>query len=301
MTTEESVIDELVEDSITEEEGTLDGAGDEITGADATAQSQEYTPSYKYKVLDEEKEFDTRLHGIIKSKDDEEFLRDLYTRADGLENYKQKLSMRDTEFDTYRNQMAPVVEGFKKLKAARDSGKLQDLFYDLGLDEDTVLQYALSIASERELPEQQRVAVQQNRDYERKVSELESRLSSYEESIQQERIAAQVNDLSALVSNDSVKDIREALQSSGNDLRDTVIKYGVGIYQTTGKEPTVQEAFNAVVNQYRALMPRVDKQQTTQIVQQKTLPRVKGEGGMKQAQKVLTLADLQKMADAIPN
>lgn len=298
----ENVTDELVEETLIETEQALDEPAqiaDETVIEQGTDAGQDYVPSYSYKVLDEEREFDTRFHGIVKSKDDEEFLRDLYTRADGLDSYKQKLSTADTEFDNYKQQMTPVVDGFQKLRTARDEGNLQDLFYDLGVQDDAILNYALDLAKERELPEQQQVAVQQNRDYQRQVADLETRVSSYETGVQQERIATQVNELNTMIASDDVQDIVGALPDRDKSLQSAVYNYGVGVFQSTGREPTVKEAFDAVINQYRGLMPRVDADKLD--TQTKTLPRVKGDGGVNQAQKVLTLDDLKKMAEAIPN
>src|SRR5688500_3044500 len=49
----------------------------------------QYTPNYKFKVMDEEKEFDDFLKGAIKTKEDEEKLRDIVTKAYGLDAHKK--------------------------------------------------------------------------------------------------------------------------------------------------------------------------------------------------------------------
>jgi hypothetical protein len=294
--TEETI--ELVEETLTDD--AID-EGTETPVVEGDGQGTGYTPSFSYKVLDEERTFDPRFHGVIKSKEDEDYLRDLYTKADGLENIKTKYSTVNNEYGSFKQQVAPVIDGFKQLKSYRDAGKYSELFRDLGVDEDAVLNHALSIARERELPEDQRKVITQNRDYERRVQELSSRLDTYESSQQEQLISGQMNELQSYVSDDSVKDIRETLAKTGQDLSTVVYNYGVGMYQTTGKEPSVKQAFEAVIGQYRAFAPRVDEKQKQPVVKQQTLPKIKGDGGMAQAMKSFSLDDLKKMASSIPN
>lgn len=201
------MIDELVNEAVNEE--TVEGV--ETPATEGEAPASDYSPSYSYKVLDEERTFDPRLHGVIKSKEDEEYLRDLYTRADGLDNYKNKYSTVQTEFGSFKQTVTPVIEGFKKLKTYRDEKKYSDLFTDLGLEEDEVLNYALQVAQERALPEEQRRIIQHNRELERKQREYETKVQSYEQSQQEQILTTQVDELKSYVLDESVSDIRGAL------------------------------------------------------------------------------------------
>ena len=56
---------------------------------------EDYTPNTTYKIKDEEKSFNEKLVAGIKDKETEDHLRDLYTKADGLESYKQKFTKKD--------------------------------------------------------------------------------------------------------------------------------------------------------------------------------------------------------------
>lgn len=55
------------------------------------APAPEYKPDFSYKVYDTVKEFDPRLRSVIKSKDDEAYIRDIVTKAEGLEINKRNL------------------------------------------------------------------------------------------------------------------------------------------------------------------------------------------------------------------
>lgn len=50
----------------------------------------EYTPNFKFKVRDEEHEFDERIRPAVTSKEAEDHLRDVYTKAYGLDGVKKR-------------------------------------------------------------------------------------------------------------------------------------------------------------------------------------------------------------------
>ena len=55
----------------------------------------EFVPNYNYKVAQKELVFDERLQGIVKDKGSEEYVRDLVTRAEGLDIIKQRLTEKE--------------------------------------------------------------------------------------------------------------------------------------------------------------------------------------------------------------
>ena len=87
-----------------------------------------YEPNYKYSFKSEEREFDERLRGVITSKENEEYIRDLVTKAEGLDSYKSKLSEKEQSFgDLERlyseaNTNAQKYEtGFERLEQLKNS------------------------------------------------------------------------------------------------------------------------------------------------------------------------------------
>jgi len=158
----------MVETTETGSEGTEE-TGKEIvtdTGEIATEESVEYTPSYKYKVKDEEREFDKRLHAAIKTKEDEDYIRDLHTRADGLDTYKKKHS--DLEGQTNK-----IVAGLQKLQQFRDSGDIGNLVKSLGLKDDALIDYVKSVLDEDNLPKEQKDYLERMRKLEDNNRRLE--------------------------------------------------------------------------------------------------------------------------------
>lgn len=72
-----------------------------------------YEPNYSYNIKSEERTFDERLHGIITSKENEDYIRDLVTKAEGLDTYKTKLSEKEQSYSEMQERYNEVETGFK--------------------------------------------------------------------------------------------------------------------------------------------------------------------------------------------
>lgn len=94
-------------------------------GAEETPQ---YSPDFKFRVGESEHEFDERIKasGLIKTKEDEEYFRDLYTKAYGLdvvkkrhEEKEQKWQSKESEFSSLRSQYDRVQNTIQKLNTLK--------------------------------------------------------------------------------------------------------------------------------------------------------------------------------------
>jgi hypothetical protein len=87
-----------------------------------TQEAPAYEPNWKFKVGDEEREFDDRLKPFVQSKEDEEYFRDMLTKAHGLELNKKRTAAREqewgqkeTEFSSLRQTHDRVQNTLQKL------------------------------------------------------------------------------------------------------------------------------------------------------------------------------------------
>ena len=295
---------ENVDDAIVDNEVTGTESESDIEG---TQEPEEYTPSFTYKVKDEEREFDERLREVIRDKETEEYLRDLYTRADGLDTYKQKLSEREQalqDLEQYRTKAIQMQEGFTQLKQFRDNGDYRRLFSSVGLNDDQILEYALKLAEEQEMPEQYRQTVQEKRQYEDQLYEMQQKMREYENQLkstqtQQYEYEVQkgLTELDSLIKKE--QDLNNFLVDKGINLQEEVLQYGIATTNATGKEPSVAEAFNAVANKYRNLLPT--KEQVVENIvnnRPKSLPRINS-SNQTAPEETMTLEKLRAMANKI--
>ena len=264
----------------------------------------EYEPNFSYKVKDEERQFDERLRKVISDKETEEYIRDLYTKADGLDTYKQKLEDRESKLAEYERKVSELVNGYQQLKTLRDEGNYRKLMSSIGLDDEAVLNYASSLIEEMNMPEEQRQIIQKNREYEERMEALNNKLATYESKVQsfeeistQNLIKSQMDELQGYVNSND--DVAKVLKEKGLDLTQEVLAHGLMVTRQTGVEPSVKEAFDAVVNKYKQFVTS-PQEAVADIVKNraKTLPKIKASKESGHVE-VMTLDKLRAMANKI--
>lgn len=297
-----------------EGETEADGEENEEKSEDGE-EDEEYVPSYTYKVKDSELEFDDRVKAIIKTKDDEAFVRDLYTKAGGLDAYKEKyakvegmVAELDEELNTVTAEKEQLHGFIESLVELRDSGNVRRMLETIGLDEDTILKEALSIAKERELPENERAAIAAKKKYEREIEEMNNskvKAKNDEEAARvkanEDLIRRQVTEFDALVSGE-FKDFSSKMESNGIDLFEEVTLAGRKLFSTTGTVPTMAEAIGAVQNKFKFLTntnTEQKKEVKKPVAKKEAVPQVKSGGSTPVAQQVSSLEDLQKAFNSL--
>lgn len=149
-----------------------------------------YTPNYKYKHLDKELEFDARFKSVIKNKEDEEYIRNLYTQSQGFQTYKEKATKIEEDVKNYYSpleqnymQQAGIINEVNSHLEKKD---YKSLFDRLEIKDEDVIKYAMERVKYYELTPEQRAEIdrthqdrhktfsleQQNQEYERRFSQV---------------------------------------------------------------------------------------------------------------------------------
>ena len=148
-------------------------------------QTQEWEPNYSYSVRDDQFEFDEWARPFIKDAETEENMRQLYTKAGGLDRVKQSLEKTSTELTTaqqealrHKEEAELARKGYDNMAnlAKEDFAAFAGL---VGLDDKTILNYANQRLDYREKPEWERQQI--DRD-------VELRTKSYESQVQTEML-----------------------------------------------------------------------------------------------------------------
>lgn len=148
-------------------------------------QQQEWEPNYSYSVVDEQREFDEWARPFIKDAETEEHMRQLYTKAGGLDRVKANLERTSTELSSaqqetarHREEAELARKGYDNMTnlAKEDFAAFAGL---VGLDDKTILNYANQRLDYREKPEWERQQI--DRD-------VELRTKSYESNVQTEML-----------------------------------------------------------------------------------------------------------------
>lgn len=218
------------------------------------AEPVEYKPNYAYKAYGEEKEMDEFIRPFLTNKDVEDKVRELYSKAGGLDTIKTKHEKLTAEHDTLKGnweaEHIPLQKTIAELRGALQDKDLGAFFDKLGVKKETVFNWALDEAKREEMsPEQQRdydgriELSRQNRDLRTKNEVLVNEG-------QQAGIDTLTRDLDLALSNPEVNQVMQAFdQSKGRvgAFRDEVILRGQATANQTGKDVPAQEALAGVM------------------------------------------------------
>jgi hypothetical protein len=212
----------------------------------------EYKPDYSYKVYDTVKEFDPRLRGLIKTKEDETWVRDIVTKADGLEINKRNLEKVQKEHEQMRNEYTPLKRDVDLVLQMKDKKDYGSMFTALGLTKQEIMEFAYKEAQLMELTPQQRAEYdnynkvqfsqyslqQQNEDLQKKLGQIELT----------QRKAELQNALNSTDYGDVAKDFDQ--RNGPNALYNEVVRRGYFYATVQGIEKSPQEIVSEIINVY---------------------------------------------------
>lgn len=276
--------DNLEQEEVIEEDENLEIAPD--TDGGEPTEEPEYTPNFDYKYKDEDRQFHERLRESVRSKEDEDYIRDLYTRADGLESYKSK----NAELET---NSSALVNAFQTLKNFKETGDARGLQSALGLSDDFWLDHSESLLKEGELPEEQQQIIRENREMANRLAQMEGRIQSFETSGADARIESDMSQLQNLISSEQNIGVAKAMRSVGLDMANEVLKEGHMEYLQTNVEPSVASVVAKIAKTYSHLT-------NNSAANKPTLPNLRGVNQTPVKPKVSSLDDLRKLANSIP-
>lgn len=223
------------------------------TGAQGTANAQatdgaagvvgEYTPNYKFKVGEEEKEFDEFVRGAIKDSESEKKLRDLYTKAHGLDSLKTRLT---GEVESWKGKAGEHVEKYSQLSQSLSNlshmvnrGDFDSFFDALKIPEAAVYKWVNRKIQEQEMSPEQKADLARQREegnrlfaLERQNQDLMQRQQSFQ--LEQNRML-----LDATLSQNDVAPIAQAFDEkvgAPGAFRNEVLKRGVALYHIHGRD-----------------------------------------------------------------
>lgn len=317
------VADEPEFTSIDDIRALTDGSREEVEVVDSVEAIVEdgepaWALDYTYKVKDEVMEFPEHLRGSIASKEQEDELRDLYTRAAGLDSYKSKnteLMDQNNELAGLKPELNRLVDGYRNIKELRDGKQYHKLIETLNWDKEDLIDFAEELLSEEELPEDQRVAIEGNRLLEKQVQALKYQVENFQSSEERRDMEAEEQELGTILSHEDYAEKVALLSEVGVNVEQDVISLGTQMFNDSGRKiyPSVSDVVAKVFENRQLLIDKiapnitknVEEVKTEQvgervIVRQPTLPKVSGTNN-NVLDEVYSLDKLREMSDQIPN
>lgn len=272
-----------IENDVDTNESANEGEGGETT----------YEPNSTYTVLGEEKQFDDRFSGLLTSKENEDALRDLHERADGLDHYKNKFSSKETEFNTLHTSNAKMLDDQRELDFLKKTNQGK-YFERLGVDP---MDYALKEIEREDMDDNQR----QLHDDSQRFNEEAERLRLQNETLQNQnrefsnQQSAERFDMA--MNTDEVRKLQELVP----DFKDQVRQVGQAHFAANKQDMTFASAIETVSKRYRGFTANApaasngNQPATPQGGGRTRIPNVSGSSGSPQERTINSLDDLREV------
>lgn len=258
--------------SVESTQGTAEKTETTAAQATAAAVAQAYAPNFKFKVYDEEKEFDEFVRPVITNKEAEEKLRDLYTRAHGLDGLKTKHEKLRAEFETLqpiKTKYGNLAESLGALSYYVGKDDFDSFFQTLRIPENKIYQWVQRKIQEQEMSPEQKADLQARREEQQRLYVLEkqnqeamARLESFES--QQNRLQ-----LESVLAKPEISTVAQAFDTKvgrQGAFMEEVIKRGVTLYHMTGQDlPPEQVVQDLMQTIGKVIEPMAASPQATQM------------------------------------
>lgn len=280
----------------------------------------EYTPNFKFKVFDQEKEVDEWLRPIVKNKEMEDKVRDLLTKAHGLPKIKSERDGLRTEYDNFKksiaNEYAPIVQNYRDLSKmsaeARQSGDWGQFFHAAQIPAQAVIRWAANTVAHLEKNPNYLDQAQNSWKTNSNLTNLQSENETLKQQTERLHMERQQMELDYHLRTPEIQDYAQSFDTrmaTPNAFRNEVIRRGALIEMTENRVATPQEIVSDMMRIYggvpqapsqtRPMQGQVQSEGTTTAVTgsegKPVLPNIKGRSGSPAKTIVKSTDDLRKI------
>jgi hypothetical protein len=179
-----------------------------------------FAPSLKFKVMEEEKELPEYLKDVITDEQREKELKDIWTKAHGLDHAKPKhvaLQEEHTKLQQthqgLQNELQTLMGEIQEARQCYQEGDLDAFFEKFSVEEEKVLQWAYNKAQLSQLPPEQRQAHDQRQAALRDAREAKKQNFQIGSEASKQLSAATEEMISIVFERPDVKTYREAFDA----------------------------------------------------------------------------------------
>jgi hypothetical protein len=292
---------------VTNTEVTQEAPAAATENTEAAATEAAYSPNYKFKVMDEEKEMDEWLRGVIKDPDTEKKARELYEKAYGLDHVKPKYETLKKEYDGLTNQWGSVSGELKKVGAFLQNKDFGSFFETFKLTDEDIFKYALDKLEYYQLDPAKKEQVDMQSQRSRQMYDLQQeneRLKAMHEQAEVGGLETSLNQAVAAPHVVSIASNFDANAGQAGAFRQAVIAHARAQFHVLGRDLEPQEAVESFLKTFGLSQQASQSAPVAQAgientnsaqARPKTIPTVKGGSSSPVKQQVKTLDDLRKM------
>lgn len=274
-----------------------------------------YEPDYKFQALENEHEIDERFRPFIKSKEDEEGFKDLFSKAKTFDAIKEKYGSGRKAIEMHEQaqgwqresqEYAQTKQSIDMLNTFVRNGDMDSFLGTLKIPQEMVMKWAVQQAKLSEAPAEERARYQQEVNQRQQLYSLQMQNEQVQNNYMQQAVQTREIELNnALAMDTDFSSQFDTAVGKPGSFKSEVVEYAKAIWATQQRDLTVAEAvagvkqkFGAFVQQGAGRQPVVPPEKRV-VVQGKTqtLPNLGTGSGQSPAKaKVKSLADLKKLA-----
>lgn len=211
-----------------------------------------YEPNLKFKVYDEEKEFEDWVKPYI-NKDNEEKFRDLYTKAYGIDGIKKKLDTSRQELAAKHTEMNGLVSEISYLGNCIKNGNLEDVFKTLNIPQENIEKWMLR---RLQMSPEERQEYEKMTEVRRKASTVENQYNDLNKKYNQIIAMQTQTEINNVLSDPSTKDfvaqVDERLKGiyGDNGFVRELGNVGVDFFNRNGYDLPVKEVVDLTLKKF---------------------------------------------------
>ena len=248
------------------------------------AQAAAFVPNLEYEVRGQKKQFDERLKDLIKSKEHEDLIRDLHTKADGIDTIKEQREYIRNQFSGLQKEVNQVLDMTERgdLKGALqsvgwDTSDIGKTLQGLGYDKRSIIEYAYSLAN---LTPEQEQYQNQLRQAELEKRELAKQTQTFQSQLEQIQVQSRRTELQNILSKPDIQPIVEAFDKEygSNAFFQEVANRGA-LYWHQSKKDVPPEQLVQEVLRFARHLPQQQTPTQTPPKRKEDLPVIPAVGG----------------------
>lgn len=270
-----------------------------------------FTPNYKFKVHDEEKEIDEFFRGLIKDEESEKKVKEIFGKAYALDAQKAKNEQVREQFSEVSQKYGNIDKSLKQLSRYVQNKDLGSFFEAVQIPEHMVFEFVKQRLAQMEAPPEQRAEMQRIEQERKQFLTLQQENEELKERYSSETVQARGLELDTALSSPGVSTITEKFDASlgKGAFKKAVIDHGIVTYQMTGKEIPVYQAVQETAARWQGLFAQSQQAaseqiqasaqaQTSAMAPPPTMPNVSGRSTSPIKSGPRSIDDLKKLAQA---
>lgn len=272
-----------------------------------------WSPNFKFKVMDEEKEIDEWLRGAIKDPDTEKKARELYEKAFGLDHVKPKYEATKKSLEEMQSKWSPIDQDLKVLASylKPDQNGQKDLasfFKTFNLTDEDVLSYSLNRVEYYQLPPEKQKQIDSQNARNQQLAQLQLENQNLKATTDKTQVERELANLNSHLASPHISPLAEAYNAKAGQpqaFMQAVIAHAQIQSSLQQRELSIPEAVESFVKTFGLQPPaasgagQTGVAETTQpAARQATLPK-SGSGSQSPVKtKVKSMADLRKLQES---